>query len=52
MRAVYEVGGKGHSVGIYSHDDEHIHRLALAAPVSRIMVRQPQSRANSGAATN
>ncbi len=52
MRAVYEVGGKGHSVGIYSHNDEHIHRLALAAPVSRIMVRQPQSRANSGSATN
>ena len=52
MRAIYEVGGKGHSVGIYSHDDNNIHRLALAAPVSRIMVRQPQSRANSGAATN
>ena len=52
MRAIYEVGGKGHSVGIYSHDDDHIHRLALAAPVSRIMVRQAQSKANAGAATN
>ncbi|MDO4581710.1 MAG: aldehyde dehydrogenase family protein [Bacillota bacterium] len=52
MRAIYEVGGKGHSVGIYSFDDEHIHRLGLAAPVSRIMVRQPQSKANAGAATN
>lgn len=52
MRAIYEVGGKGHSVGIYSFDDDHIHRLALAAPVSRIMVRQPQSKANAGAFNN
>ncbi len=52
MRAIYEVGGKGHSCGIYSHDDDHIHRLGLAAPVSRIMVRQPQSKANAGAFTN
>ena len=29
-----------------------IHRLALAAPVSRIMVRQPQSKANAGAFNN
>ena len=48
MRAIYEVGGKGHSCGIYSFDQAHIHRLALAAPVSRIMVRQPQSKANAG----
>lgn len=52
MRAIYNVGGKGHSVGIYSFDDEHINRLALAAPVSRIMVRQAQNKANSGSATN
>lgn len=49
---VYEVGGKGHSVGIYSFDDEHIHKLALMAPVCRIMVRQPQSKANGGSFTN
>lgn len=52
MRAIYEVGGKGHSCGIYSFDDDHIHRLGLAAPVSRIMVRQPQSKANAGAFNN
>lgn len=52
MRDVYEVGGKGHSCGIYSFSQEHIHRLALAAPVSRIMVRQPQSKANAGAFNN
>lgn len=52
MRAVYEVGGKGHSCGIYSFNQDHIHALALAAPVSRIMVRQPQSKANAGAFNN
>jgi sulfoacetaldehyde dehydrogenase len=52
MRAIYEVGGKGHSCGIYSFDQSHIHQLALAAPVSRIMVRQPQSKANAGAFNN
>lgn len=52
MRGIYEVGGKGHSCGIYSFNQEHIHRLALAAPVSRIMVRQPQSKANAGAFNN
>ena len=52
MRSIYEVGGKGHSCGIHSFDRDHIHRLALAAPVSRIMVRQPQSRANAGAFNN
>jgi sulfoacetaldehyde dehydrogenase len=52
VRGVYEVGGKGHSCGIYSFDQDHIHRLAMAAPVSRIMVRQPQSKANAGAFNN
>jgi sulfoacetaldehyde dehydrogenase len=52
MRGIYEVGGKGHSCGIYSFNQEHVHRLALAAPVSRIMVRQPQSKANAGAFNN
>jgi len=52
VRRIYEVGGKGHSCGIYSFNDEHIHQLALMAPVSRIMVRQPQSKANAGAFNN
>jgi len=52
VQAIYEVGGKGHSVGIYSFNEEHIHKLALMAPVSRIMVRQPQSKANAGSFTN
>jgi sulfoacetaldehyde dehydrogenase len=52
VKAIYEVGGKGHSCGIYSFDNDHIHQLALMAPVSRIMVRQPQSKANAGAFNN
>jgi sulfoacetaldehyde dehydrogenase len=52
VRQIYEVGGKGHSCGIYSFDDEHIDRLARVAPVSRMMVRQPQSKANAGAFNN
>ena len=52
VRKIYEVGGKGHSCGIYSHDDDHIDRLARVAPVSRMMVRQPQSKANAGSFTN
>lgn len=49
---IFDCEGKGHSCGIYSFDDEHIDQLALIAPVSRIMVRQPQSKANAGSFTN
>ena len=52
VEQIFEVGGKGHSCGIYSHDDQHIDQLARMAPVSRIMVRQPQSKANAGSFTN
>jgi sulfoacetaldehyde dehydrogenase len=52
VEQICEVGGKGHSCGIYSFDADHINRLALTAPVSRIMVRQPQVRGNAGSFTN
>ena len=52
VRQIFEAGGKGHSCGIHSHNDDHIHRLALVAPVSRIMVRQVQSSSNAGTFTN
>ena len=52
VEAIYEVGGKGHSCGIYSFNDERIDQLARVAPVSRMMVRQPQSKANAGAFNN
>jgi sulfoacetaldehyde dehydrogenase len=49
---IYETQGRGHSCGIFSFNDDHIHRLALTAPVSRMMVRQPQSKANAGSFNN
>ncbi len=52
VRQIYSVGGTGHSCGIYSHNDDNIDALARLAPVSRMMVRQPQSKANAGAWTN
>jgi sulfoacetaldehyde dehydrogenase len=52
VRRIYEVGGAGHSCGIYSFNDDHIDALARVAPVSRMMVRQPQSKANAGSFTN
>jgi sulfoacetaldehyde dehydrogenase len=52
VRQIFDTGGRGHSCGIYSLDDDHIHRLALVAPVSRIMVRQVQSSSNAGTFTN
>lgn len=52
MEQIFEVGGKGHSCGIYSFDEQHIHQLALVAPVSRIMIRQPQVAANAGSFKN
>ena len=52
VKQIYAVGGKGHSCGIYSFNDDHIDALARVAPVSRMMVRQPQSKANAGAFNN
>ncbi len=52
VRRIFEVGGKGHSCGIYSFNDDHIHQLAMVAPVSRMMVRQVQSSSNAGTFTN
>ena len=33
---ILDVGGKGHSCGIYSFNDDHIHQLAMVAPVERV----------------
>jgi sulfoacetaldehyde dehydrogenase len=52
VRQIYEVGGKGHSCGIYSFDEDRILKHAANAPVSRVMVRQPQSKANAGSFSN
>jgi sulfoacetaldehyde dehydrogenase len=52
IAAILEVGGKGHSLGIASFNDALIHRLAMTAPVSRMMVRQPNVSGNAGSFAN
>ncbi len=52
VRQIFQTGGRGHSCGIYSWNDDHINELALTAPVSRMMVRQIQSSSNAGTFTN
>jgi sulfoacetaldehyde dehydrogenase len=44
--------GPGHSCGIHTFDEMRIKRLSERVKVSRIMIRQPQCLANSGAWTN
>ena len=48
VRDITGFSGYGHSCGIHSTSDNNIRELAIRAPVSRMMVRQPQSHANSG----
>ena len=38
VKSIYQVGGKGHSCGIYSHDDKNIDALARIAPVSSCLL--------------
>jgi len=44
--------GPGHSCGIHTFNEMHIRELSNKVRVSRIMIRQPQCLANSGAWTN
>jgi sulfoacetaldehyde dehydrogenase len=48
VEAITHPCGYGHSCGIHTTSDEHIMALGLACHVSRIMVNQSQSYANSG----
>ena len=52
VNAITSYQGRGHSCGIHSFNQKHIEELALKTKTSRIMVRQPQCLANSGAWTN
>ena len=52
VMAIHAVGGIGHSVGMFSFDDDHIHRMAMVARVGRMMIRQAQSKANAGSMMN
>lgn len=48
LQKIIEYSGYGHSCGIHSTNEAHILELATKSHVSRMMVRQPQSYANSG----
>ena len=52
VMAIHAVGGIGHSIGMFSFDDDHIHRMAMVARVGRMMIRQAQSKANAGSMMN
>ncbi len=52
VNRITSYSGRGHSCGIHTSDPEHIEQLGMGVQVSRIMVRQPQCLANSGAWTN
>ncbi|CCQ97636.1 Sulfoacetaldehyde dehydrogenase (acylating) [[Clostridium] ultunense Esp] len=52
VNEITEYQGKGHSCGIHSTNEDHIVEFALKTYTSRVMVRQPQCLANSGAWTN
>lgn len=49
---VLEHQGKGHSVSIHSHDDDHIQRLGLEMPVCRVIVNQAHCYASGGSFDN
>jgi len=40
--------GKGHSCGIHTNDPADVEKLAMAAPVTKCVVNQPQCLTNSG----
>lgn len=52
VNRITDHSGPGHSCGIHTTMDSRIMQLAHKVRVSRIMIRQPQCLANSGAWTN
>jgi sulfoacetaldehyde dehydrogenase len=52
VNTITSFSGPGHSCGIHTFNETRIRDLGLKARVSRVMVRQPQCLANSGAWTN
>lgn len=52
VNKITDYSGAGHSCGIHTFDETRVKELGRAVNVSRIMVRQPQCLANSGAWTN
>jgi succinate-semialdehyde dehydrogenase len=51
-RANLEYEGKGHSAAIHSNDAEHIEKVGLSLPVSRLVVNEPSSLTAGGSLKN
>lgn len=51
-RRIYAYQGAGHSVGIYTHNDDHIMHLGLELPVCRVIVNQAHAIATGGSFDN
>jgi sulfoacetaldehyde dehydrogenase len=52
VRAIYAHQGNGHSCGIYTENEEHIHRLAHELTVARVIVKQAHTFATGGSFDN
>jgi sulfoacetaldehyde dehydrogenase len=52
VAGIFGYQGAGHSVGIHTTDDEHIMRLGLELPVSRVIVNQAHCFATGGSFDN
>jgi len=52
VNEILDYMGKGHSCGIHTADQAHIDQLALAAPVSTVLVNQPHCYNNGGGFDN
>ncbi|MGN0709142.1 MAG: aldehyde dehydrogenase family protein [Anaerovoracaceae bacterium] len=44
--------GKGHSISVHSHNEEHIEYAAVECSVSRVVVNQPSGTVGGGSPTN
>ena len=52
ITAIYDINGKGHSVGMHSNNQQHILRLGLELPVCRVIVNQAHCFATGGSFDN
>jgi sulfoacetaldehyde dehydrogenase len=52
VRAIYDYQGNGHSVGVYTENEEHVRRLAHELTVCRVIVKQAHTFATGGSFDN
>jgi sulfoacetaldehyde dehydrogenase len=52
LRSIYDYQGNGHSLGVYTENDDHIARLAQEMTVARVIVKQSHTFATGGSFDN